>query len=315
MTKRVIKDNKLISMFDAVRFITSNKEDLFDAKIVEGLDDYRIIITHGVMGELINIVENDYYGLDKNKFVFLCNNIEIVKMLHSLKLSAYLISEYIFSNEDVYRIYEDIEQYWDCIFPGRESKTHGIFNRKYSVNIYKMYQHSTYPVPAENMPLFFNQSKCGLMTTLSEGSCLSVGEMLLCGIPVISVNAANNLPNESYYPFNKQAYKNTYDVVLPHTLGGRELFLTDSNSIYCDRDDDSIEAAIVKANNKRWNRVSIRRDFISKLYFERLQLVYLLKSLLKDLQFENVDPQEFINLPYGNSSITTHQWQEIWTKL
>ena len=315
MTKCVIKNNKLISMFDSVRFITSNKDNLFDAKIVEGLDDYRIIITHGVIGEVINIIENNYYGLDKDKFVFLCNNMETVKMLHSLKLSAHLISEYIFSDDDAYRIYEDVEQYWDCIFPGRESKTLGIFNRDYKVNLYAMYKDPIYPVSADKMPLFFNESKCGLMTTLSEGSCLSIGEMLLCGIPVISVNIAKDLPKDFYYPFNKHNYKNTYDIVLPHTLGGRELFLTENNSLYCDRDDDSIESAIITANNKRWNRESIRKDFLSKLYFQRLQFVYLLKSLLTDLEFENIDPQEFINLPYGNSSITTNQWKEIWKKL
>ncbi len=46
-------DNNLIIMFDVVRFITANKNNKFNLSILDGVDDYRIILTHGVIGELL----------------------------------------------------------------------------------------------------------------------------------------------------------------------------------------------------------------------------------------------------------------------
>ena len=313
--KHTIQNNKLITVFDVVQFITSVAESRFNISMLDGVDDYRIILTHGVIGEVINLIENNYYGLDKNKLIFICNNIELTKLLHSHNLSAHTISEYIYSDDDMYRVYEDVEKYWDCIFPGRESKTFGIFNREYNINLYKMYKDPAYPIVRNLMPQLFNEARCGLMTTETEGSCLSVGEMLLCGIPVVTVDIVTNQGEYIYYPINKHSYKNTYDIVLPHTLGGRELWLDDTNSIYCNRNDDDIEAAINVAISTCFDKHEIRNDFMSKLSFQRHQFVYLLRGVLNELGMINVNPNEFINLPYGNSTINTTQWNKIWQKL
>ena len=160
------------------------------------------------------------------------------------------------------------------------------------------------------MPYYFNMSKCGLMTTEAEGSCLSVGEMLLCGIPVVSVKINLN-PIHPYYPINKHFYKNTYEIVLPNTLGGRELWLDKNNSVYCDRNDDSIEEAINIAINSSFNKYLIRNDFLAKLTMQRTEFLYLLKSLLDELNMINVDMNSFINLPYGNSTINSTQWNTL----
>jgi len=313
--KYIIKNNKLITVFDVVNFITSVEQDRFNLSMLDGVDDYRLILTHGVIGEVITLIENDYYGVDKSKLVFICNNVELTKLLHSHNLSAHTISEYIYSDDDMYRIYEDVEKYWDCIFPGRESKTFGIFNKEYNVNLYKMYKDPSFPIARNLVPQLYNEARSGLMTTESEGSCLSVGEMLLCGLPVVSVDIATNQPKDSYYPINKHLYKNTYDIVLPHTLGGRELWLNEINSVYCNREDDSIEAAINKVISTYFDKQLIRNDFLSKLSFQRHQFVYLLRSILDDLGMVDANPNEFINLPYGNSNINTTQWNKIWLKL
>jgi hypothetical protein len=97
-------DDKLIIMFDVVRFITSVEHDKFNLNLIKGIDDYRIILTHGVIGELLMVIENDYYGLDKSKLIFLCNNIQTTHYLTTLGLIAHTISEYIFSNDDLYNI-------------------------------------------------------------------------------------------------------------------------------------------------------------------------------------------------------------------
>ena len=300
------QNNKLITMFDVVRFITSQTSDRFTLDLIKDVDDYRIILTHGVIGELINVIENDYYGLDKTKLTFLCNNIETTKLCHKHGLNAYTISEYIFSNDDLYNII-DTPKVYDCIFPGRKTKAIGLFNKEYNINLLNCHKHPLFPFSREKMPYYLNMSRCGLMTTETEGSCLSVGEMLLCGIPVVSVKI-NTSPPYPYYPIDKHYYKGTYNIVLPNTLGGRELWLDKNNSVYCDRNDDSIEEAINIAINSNFDKYLIRNNFLAKLTMQRTKVLYLLKSLLNELDMIDINMNSFINLPYGNSTINSTQW-------
>lgn len=317
MVKYLRNNNKVITMFDAVRFITTSEHNRFTPDILDGVDDYRIILTHGVIGELLMVLENNYYGLDKSKFIFLCNNIETANYLSTLGLNAHVISEYIFSNDDLYQI-KDLPKTYDCIFPGRESKTGGLFLKNYKHDLLRLYKLPDYPFNYATVVDYYNKAKCGLMTTESEGSCLSVGEMLLCGIPVISVEIQDNLPKEVYYPDHsnkKKLIENTYGLILPNTLGGRELWLNEGNSIYCERNDDSIDEAIEKILSGKFDVSWIRNDFLSKLSFHRYQFLFLLKSVLEtvDMDIRKVNFNEFINLPYGNSSINTSQWNSIKT--
>jgi hypothetical protein len=308
-------DNKLITIFDVVRFITANENNKFNLSILDGVDDYRIILTHGVIGELLMVIENDYYGLDKSKLIFLCNNIQTTSYLLTLGLNAHTISEYIFSNDNWYTVNNSTKIY-DCVFPGREHKSLGLFEQEYNNNLLVLNQLPEYPMSHRDVINYFNKSKCGLMTTESEGSCLSVGEMLLCGLPIISVKIPNNLPKETYYPNhpnNKKMIENTYGLIFPNTLGGRELWLNENNSLYCNRDDDSIEQSINELNSQSLDPHWIRNDFLSKLSFQRYNFLYLLKDTLEiiDIDINKINLNDFINLPYGNSSINTTQWKSI----
>jgi hypothetical protein len=313
--KHIKVDNKLIAMFDVVRFITASEHNKFDASIFDGVDDYRIILTHGVIGELLMVIENDYYGLDKSKLIFLCNNIQTTSYLLTLGLNTHTISEYIFSNDDWYTVNNSTKIY-DCVFPGREYKSLGLFEREYNNNLLVLNQLPEYPMPHRDVINYFNKSKCGLMTTESEGSCLSVGEMLLCGLPIISVKIPDNLSKETYYPNHpnsKKIIENTYGLIFPNTLGGRELWLNENNSLYCKRNDNSIEQAINELNSQNIDPNWIRRDFLSKLSSQRYYFLYLLKNILGDININisKIDLNDFINLPYGNSSINTTQWNSI----
>jgi hypothetical protein len=314
--KYIKVDNNLVAMFDVVRFITANEDSRFNLSILDGVDDYRIILTHGVIGELLMVIENDYYGLDKSKLIFLCNNIQTTNYLTTLGLSAHTISEYIFSNDDLYTI-KPSKKIYDCIFPGREYKTLGLFNKEYNSNLLVMNKLPEYPMHHSYVVKYFNKSKCGLMTTESEGSCLSVGEMLLCGLPIVSVKIQDKLPKETYYPNNpnKKIIENTYGLILPNTLGGRELWLNENNSLYCERNDDSIEQAINVLNSQNIDPYWIRRDFLSKLSLQRYQFLFLLKNILEDINLDinKIDLNFFINLPYGNSTINSTQWNSIKT--
>ena len=310
-----INNNKLITSFDLVRLSTGNEWAKFDINILDSVDDYRIILTHGVIGELLMVIENNYYGLDKSKLIFLCNNIQTTHYLTTLGLIAHTINEYIFSNDDLYNI-NNTHKIYNCIFPGRESKTLGLFEKEYANNLLILNKSPEYPFLPQTVVDYFNKSKCGLMVTESEGSCLSVGEMLLCGIPVISVKIPDNLPKTIYYPHNpdsKRIIGNTYGLIFPNTLGGRELWLNEINSLYCERNDKSIEEAINELSSKNINPHLIRNDFLSKLSFQRYQFLFLLKNILEeiDIDINKIELSSFIKLPYGTSSISTTQWNNI----
>ena len=304
-------NNKGLLMFDSVRFITSNLAQRFTLDLIKDLDDYHIIITHGVIGELINLIEKENFGVDKSKISILTNNIETQKLFNSYNYSTYCISEYIFTNDDVYTV-EEREIKYDCIFPGREAKAYGLFENKYNVGINLLYKLPGYPFPREKMTQLFNESKVGLMTTEAEGSCLSVGEMLSCGLPVVSVKINNTIDLDHFYPHNKRTYSNTYGIVLPNTLGGRELWLDSGNSIYCSRVDSSIDEAITELVNKQFSKLDIRNDFLSKVNHHRVNFLYLVKSICDKLEidFANLKLEEFISLPYGNSTVSSTGWKK-----
>lgn len=305
-------NNKGILVFDSVRFITSNLSQRFTSKYLQGLDDYHIIITHGVIGELLELIENDCYGLEKSKLSILSNNIETTKYFTQNGFNSYYISEYIFTDDDLYNI-KEINKKYDCVFPGRSAKALDLFKTTFKSKLNNLHLNPNYPYPHYQLPSLYNSSKTGLMTTESEGSCLSVGEMLCCGLPIVSVKINNTIPSTYYYPNNKSNYKSTYDIVLPNTLGGRELWLDSSNSIYCERKDESIDKSILELISKDLSPNTIRNNFISKLNMQRLNFLYLLKSIFESLSIpfdpENMD--SFITMPYGNSTVSSTEWKTI----
>lgn len=313
-TKSLIKNNKLLSMFDIVRFITSVEVHRINTAVLDRYDDYHLILTHGVMPEVLMFFEKNMYGLDPKKITILCNNTEIANFCLNNGVHAYVVSEYIFTNEELYSIRDHQQINADCIFPGRPAKSEGLFQKSYDpLRLLIMNQLPDFPIPKELMPEYLNSARCGLMTTETEGSCLSVGEMLSCGLPVVSVGIRTGLDKSFYYPNSRHG---CYEIQFPNTLGGRELWLDESNSVICERSDDSIINAIYEVLNTSFDRREIRADFLSRLKHQRQEFLYILKNICDKLNFDIKDLIEnewnsFINLPYSNSRINTSQWKSI----
>jgi hypothetical protein len=312
-TTSIVQDNKLLTMFDCVRF---GKFDKLNIELLKTFDDYHIILTHGVMPELINFfLDKNFHGLNPEKFTVLSNNLEIAKLCMQKGVTSHTISEYIFTNEERYNISPNINKTIDCIFPGRPAKGINLFEVPYTpLNILIMNRLKEYPVLGEKMTEYYNMAKCGLMTTESEGSCLSVGEMLSCGIPVVSVKIKTDAQKENYYPhFKTEA---VYGLSLPNTLGGRELWLDNSNSIVCNRNDYSIQESIHLLLDMKLDATVIRNNFLAKLNFQRSQFFYVLKNVCDVIGFDFFDlvnnkMSDFINLPYGNSTINSEGWVSV----
>jgi hypothetical protein len=313
--KFVVKNNKFISVFDAVRFVTSIPEHRLHADDLKKYDDYHLILSHGISGDLIGLIEYNFYGIDKNKITVLCNNIEAMFVCQKAGIRSILISEYIFTNDDVNKIIKTEIEY-DCIFPGRPAKNVGLFVKEYTrANLLIMNRLHNFPITRDEMPLYYNKSKCGLMTTHMEGSCCSVAEMLACGIPVVTVKIFDKAYADTHYGrsnYDKSFIYQTYQIQLPNTLGGRELWLNETNSIYCERNDDAIEKAILELNSMNLDREKIRNDFLAYLRSQREQFMFVIKNACDYINIEfDFAIQEIVNMPYGNNSITTTEWNSV----
>jgi|GEM_PF-4115074 len=308
--KSVIIDGKLIMVLDAVRFQTSDTIDRFDLSILQGRD-YRIVVTHGVVGELVDMIVKNYYGLDKNKLIFLCNNIEAQQILSKNGCRAFNISEYVFLNDDTYNIIEAEKQY-DCVYLGRRAKLEGLFKTPYKSDVKHFLLNEESTVNESAVTFEYAKSLSGIMTSKAEGSCRVIAEMLMCGLPIVSIKMPN-LPKQDYFPHTLFNIYSTYEVVLPNTVGGRELWLDDYNSITCERNDEAIDNAIQEIIGRNLDRNIIRRDYLGRLFTERLKFLYLIKSTAEelDLNFWDISLDDFITLPYSNCSLQTQEWKRV----
>jgi glycosyltransferase involved in cell wall biosynthesis len=309
MIKYHLVDNKIVLVIDAVRFKSFPPLN-FDLSILNGRD-YRVIITHGIMGEVLGIIEKNYYGLDKNKLIFLTNNIEITQLLGKYGCRCINIGEYVFLNDDWYNMI-DIKKEYDSIYMGRRAKLEGLFNTPYKSNLKQCILNEESSINPLNVKIEYNKSLSGIMVSKTEGSCRAVAEMLMCGLPIVSIKMPN-IDNSKYYPNNERSIDDPYNILLPNTIGGRELWLDDYNSIVCDRNDLDIDNAIHQIIEKKLDNNIIKNNFMSRLFTERLKFLFLIKSVLDELsiEFDTDILNNIVNLPYGNCSIQSTQWNQI----
>tara|TARA_B110000858_G_C17780575_1_gene464561 strand:+ start:1060 stop:2028 length:969 start_codon:yes stop_codon:yes gene_type:complete len=306
--KYYLRDNKIIFTLDAVRFM-SQPPLLFDFDLIKGLD-YRIIISHGIMGELLNFLEKDFYGLDKSKLIFLTNNLEINNILNKKGCRCFNISEYIFLNDDYYKIL-DLKKEYDCVYMGRRAKIENLFKIPFKSTIKPYILHEDSGIEESLASQYYNKARCGISPSKTEGSCRSVAEMLMCGLPVVNIKMPS-LPSDQYYPNSKTLLYSAYSEILPNTLGGRELWLDNSNSIICELEDKAIDNAIQSIISKELPSNNIRENFLSKLSQERFKFLLLLKTITEELNlnFWDIPINEVINLPYSNCSTNTQEWSK-----
>lgn len=76
----------------------------------------------------------------------------------------------------------------------------------------------------------YNRSRCGLILSLMEGACFTVFEDLLSGLPVVSTRPES-----------------------PLGLGGREMFLDEEITAWCDPDPASVKAAVDELCRAIWS--------------------------------------------------------------
>lgn len=120
-------------------------------------------------------------------------------------------------------------------------------NQKLPSHIYK----NESPLTPDQVCEKINQSRCGLILSAEEGACFSSSEYLLCGIPVVST----------------------------YSLGGRDVWYDNYNSMVVEPDPNKIKEAVSYFKENPRDPYKIRNDHIAKAQTYRNKFIDKLGSL------------------------------------
>jgi len=130
----------------------------------------------------------------------------------------------------------------------------------------------------------YNESRCGLILSRTEGACYTAVEYMLCGIPVVSTEPESG-----------------------RTLGGRQAWLFPDNSIYCEPTSAAVADAVTCLTDRKIDPADIRDSQISKMvsYRKHFEETVLL-PLLHEIGHRGDSRQPLTDLVWNK---TTGQWR------
>ena len=128
-----------------------------------------------------------------------------------------------------------------------------------------------------------NESHCGLCLSREEGACYSSSEYLLCGIPVVST----------------------------WSLGGRDVWYNEYNSIICEDTPEAVAEAVTEAVHRKWDASLIREMHQSQASGYRNKFLGALQDVLNRLTSPTVDAERVFKENFtwycnSNSNATPH---------
>jgi Iap family predicted aminopeptidase len=114
--------------------------------------------------------------------------------------------------------------------------------------------------------IYYNQSLIGGIFSECEGACFASSQYLLCGLPVISIKS----------------------------VGGRDIWYNEYNSIICENNEDSVYESIELAKSKiisgEFNREKIRELHLKQMDKHRNKLIdYINKRFLNEEKYEDIN--------------------------
>lgn len=189
---------------------------------------------------------------------FACNTQVAVINRRAAGLNASLVSHNAWLDESRYRITDELKEY-DALLVGADRgsgyKRHHLASRVAGLAlVVSRPDFGTIPegMPAHDyisgkslsvreMVQMYNRSRVTLFLSALEGGCYASSEALLCGTPVVST----------------------------HSLGGRDTFYDETNSIICDPDPAAIRDAVEEMIAREANPRSIREGHLEKTRTQR----------------------------------------------
>ena len=122
----------------------------------------------------------------------------------------------------------------------------------------------------EEVCLMINQSRCGLILSEVEGACFSSAEYLLCGVPVVSTPS----------------------------LGGRDIWFNEHNSIVCEPNATAVANAVDEIVSRPIQSYEIRQSFLDQARTHRQRFILQLGYVFNMHDYREHSPEEYFQQNY-----------------
>ena len=231
----------------------------------------------------------NYLNLDKENFFFLFNSEQERNDVVARGFFGEIINQNCWIDEKNYFIKENNYKKYDAILIARKAafKRHYLASKVSNLALvcegYNYKNDVDYEMPksiyksegqlnTQEVCEKINESHCGLALSAEEGACYSSSECLLCGVPMVSTKS----------------------------LGGRDLWYNEYNSIICESDSEEeiVDAVQFFKNNQR-DPFRIRNEHIDMAKKQRIlfinQLQYIFNKNNIDIDAKNYFRMNYIN--------------------
>jgi len=237
-------------------------------------NDYLLIVNWG-LGVIKHdfIIRNTKY---RNNIIYLSNEKNEIDYYNNvLNIRTYLIHHNCFIDRDAFNVL-NIPKKYDAIMnvglnhDGKRPLLSKKINNTVHTSNCEPNEKNMQMIKEQKRDLFvnltndklkylMNQSRCGLIFSAAEGGSLTTTEYLYCGIPVLST----------------------------HNKGGRNTYLDDSNSLFCEDNENDVYTSFHTLINKKLDPICIRNK---ALKLSDSMLMTLKNDILKPIFEKYNDP-------------------------
>lgn len=211
------------------------------------------------------------FNISCENIYVLCNTEEQVDMCSQVGFNGWFINHNCLLDENLYRINNSIDKCYDAVLNARPEKwkRHWLasdignlalivghrFNGKEFINLDEIphvYENKE-RLDVNGVCDILNKSKVGLCLSSSEGACYSSSEYLLCGIPVVSTVS----------------------------MGGRDIWYTEYNSIIVDETSLSVSHAVKELISRDLDPYKIRNEHVRQMKVHRKRFSLMIDDIFK----------------------------------
>lgn len=223
-------------------------------------------------------------NLKKENFFFLFNSAKEMLNLEPFAFQGEIINQNAWLDEEtVFRPLKK-EKIYDAIYVARKVpfKRHQLASKVQNLALVVGESHGSAEIelpvskylnerqlPPDRVCEKINESFCGLILSEQEGACFASSEYLLCGVPVVSTPS----------------------------LGGRDVWYNEYNSIICEPDSESVAAAVEEFKLKPRKPEVIREMHIDQANFFREKFIKILARVFDKFGVE-LNPRDYFYKTY-----------------
>jgi len=230
----------------------------------------------------------DHLKINKDQFIILCNDFrDLQNYLNSGFSNCLLVNNNAWLNENLFSVIET-KKIYDAILVGRPIKCKRLYLANKVKNMALLTGHVTWGKQDDGLVLpphvnddskrlnsnemveILNKSRCSLCLSDEEGACYSSAESLLCGVPVVSTRS----------------------------LGGRDVWYNEDNSIICNDNENDVALAVEQIKSKMFDAKKIRSRQITLTNYFRDIFINKLQEIFRQNTITDIDAKKYFSENY-----------------